>query len=173
MDQKHSLPVGLGAPPGLSLPLRISPAASFDLDEFEPTVDAVVSADTPAFANDITNFMKAVSLNDGAGSSPASSTPVENLWSNCDDGANDDENVGKLWEGGQPKRPTDWDKIICPEHKVKCSGTCEVVSKIKAQQKREMAKKTGEALDGGSGGGWREAKTRGRGRECSRLCHWV
>ena len=118
--------------------------------------------------------MRAVSLTGSTASSSASNTsessPVkasENLWGDYDVSTNDqgNEEEENLWAGGQPKRATDWDKLICPVHQIKCSGTCEVVSKIKAEKKREMAMKEGGNKRDGDG--WREAKTRGRGRECS------
>ena len=136
-------------------------------DDFEPKAASVISADASGFANDITNSLHAVSLSDrrvnvsagiegfnpspisesesGSGSSPSPSKPMQNLWADYDDSASssahNEENIGNLWEGGQPKRPTDWDKMICPVHKVKCSGTCEVLSKMKAAQRREEARK--------------------------------
>lgn len=165
INQRNTLPIGLGAPPGLSLPPRPISSFDFDSDEFEARAESVVSVDGSEFANGITESMKAVSLNDSSDSSPASAKPAVNLWADYDDSPDADRNETKkeekLWEGGQPKRPTDWDKIICPVHKVKCSATCEIVSKIKAEQKRELAKKTG-GVDGDGDGDWREAKTKGR-----------
>ena len=71
-----------------------------------------------------------------------------------------------------PDQPVDWDKPICPVHKVACrAGICKAMYDIQRKKKREMEaairqkqKQESEDGDGKDGDGWETVKSKGRGR---------
>jgi len=74
-----------------------------------------------------------------------------------------EEAYESLWTDKEPLK-VDWDKPICPEHKVACKGKlCTVMAKIERDKKREEERAKGGSNDDG----WnsvRGSKNKGRGR---------
>ncbi|KAI5122339.1 hypothetical protein M0805_002506 [Coniferiporia weirii] len=150
VDPILSVPPGLGYPPGLIFPKANQPPSS-DWG-WEATSEAVVSDDTPDWpssADIIATKLSTAVLNDGQ-----------------EPGHEATEDDGQYWTE-QPVRPVDWDKPICPVHKVFCRpGICQVMAKIERDKKRDAERqKNGDGRDAG----WTQTKTsrgggRGRGR---------
>lgn len=142
-------------------------SSEVDSEDFEPSAHLIVQAGSPGVASDvdITKALEKLEINSRSDST-FPSEDSDGPWANYKDPEGED--AENLWKGGQPKRPTDWDKIICPVHKVKCSGTCIVYSKLKNERKREQERK--EGMGNGNGkenekDGWRTPKAKGRGRK--------
>jgi hypothetical protein len=153
-----SLPPQLAPPPGLTAP---TPEIISD-DDFEPPASSVFpddSLDTPV--SDIVDSLGAASLD---GDHAEDGQEDKKMWADYDENDDDLPSLNGRWEvptrktnkqryqnqnqnsnsnsnesqnlwNVRPKRAVDWDKPICPEHKIKCSGTCEVMSKLKKEQK--------------------------------------
>lgn len=81
-----------------------------------------------------------------------------------------EEAYESLWTDKEPLK-VDWDKPICPEHKVACKGKlCTVMAKIERDKKREEEKAKG----GGNDDGWNSVKgSKNRGRKSKTLSCFI
>ncbi|THH06172.1 hypothetical protein EW145_g4273 [Phellinidium pouzarii] len=69
----------------------------------------------------------------------------------------------------QPSRPTDWDKPICPVHKVACRpGICQIMSKIEHEKKRDAERRKKTENDG-----WMQKRTSGKGKGKASAYHKI
>lgn len=76
------------------------------------------------------------------------------------DGDTDKNDEAILWAEQREPRKTDWDKIICPEHKIPCKPSiCTVLAKLERERERKMLEATKQRGRGGSN----RAGNRGRG----------
>lgn len=73
-----------------------------------------------------------------------------------------EETYESLWADKEPLK-VDWDKPICPEHKVACKGKlCTVMAKIERDKKREEERKKERGVDDGWSSVRSSSKNRGR-----------
>lgn len=73
-----------------------------------------------------------------------------------------EEAYESLWTDQEPLK-VDWDKPICPEHKVACKGKlCTVMAKIERDKKREEERKKERGADDGWSSVRGSSKNRGR-----------